>query len=227
MTAFLPFAGVRLRAMPSFIPTALRPLFILLLCLTLSNSTRAQRGAWLDIVPMTRNLFGADDAQDLSFAVGWSSTTTDDGWRALVGFDLSEETQDNFGTAITTTNRRIDLRIGRRWRMDNREEDRTCWINLGTDLLLESDHIGTESSNPNFTSSNVTNSVRSGFSGVLGVQCQVARGFHIITEARMDAVYISDFTRVSDSFGGNFEQVDNGWNARITPPLQLLLVLDL
>ena len=227
MTASLPFAGVRLRAMPSFLPSALRPLLMLTLCLTLGTSSHAQSGAWLDIVPMTRNLFGADDAQDLSFAVGWSSATTDDGWRALVGFDLSEETQDNFGTAITTTNRRIDLRIGRRWRMDDPEEDRTCWINLGTDLLLESDHIGTESSNPNFTSSNTTNSLRSGFSGVLGIQCRITRGFHIITEARMDAVYISDITRVSDSFGGSFEQVDNGWNARISPPLQLLLVLDL
>ena len=111
--------------------------------------------------------------------------------------------------------------------MDDPAEDRTCWINLGTDLVLESDHIGTESSSPNFTSSNVTNSVRSGFSGVLGVQCRITQGFHIITEARMDAVYTSDFTKVSDSFGGNFEQVDNGWNARISPPLQLLLVLDL
>jgi hypothetical protein len=227
MTANLPFAGVRLRAMPPFISSALRPLLVLTLCLSLSTSSHAQRGAWLDIVPMTRNLFGADDAQDLSFAVGWSSATTENGWRALVGFDLSEETQDNFGTAITTTNRRIDLRIGRRWRMDDLGADRTCWVNLGTDLLLESDHIGTESSNPNFTSSNTTNSLRSGFSGVLGVQCRITRGFHIITEARMDAVYISDITRVSDSFGGSFEQVDNGWNARISPPLQLLLVLDL
>lgn len=223
----LPFASVRLQAMSSFTSSTLRPLLMVLLCLVLNHSTRAQRGAWLDIVPMTRNLFGADDAQDLSFAVGWSTATTDDGWRALVGFDLSEETQDNFGTAITTTNRRIDLRVGRRWRMDDPAEDRTCWINLGTDLLLESDHIGTESSSPDFTSSNTTNSLRSGFSGVLGVQCRITRGFHIITEARMDAVYISDITRVSDSFGGDFEQVDNGWNARITPPLQLLLVLGL
>lgn len=227
MTDRLPFTGVRLRAMPSFIISTLRPVLPLLLCLTMSTSTSAQRGAWLDIVPMTRNLFGAEGAEDLSFAVGWSSATTDDGWRALVGFDLSEETQDNFGTAITTTNRRMDLRIGRRWRMDDPEEDRTCWVNLGTDLLLESDHIGTESSNPNFTSSNTTNSLRSGFSGVLGIQCRITRGFHIITEARMDAVYISDITRVSDSFGGSFEQIDNGWNARISPPLQLLLVLDL
>ena len=227
MTDRLPFAGVRLRAMPSFILSTLRPVLTLLFCLTMNTSTSAQRGAWLDIVPMTRNLFGAEGAEDLSFAVGWSSATTDDGWRALVGFDLSEETQDNFGTAITTTNRRIDLRIGHRWRMDDPEEDRTCWINLGTDLLLESDHIGTESISPSFTSSNTTNSLRSGFSGVLGVQCRITRGFHIITEARMDAVYISDITRVSDSFGGSFEQIDNGWNARISPPLQLLLVLDL
>ena len=105
----LPFASVRLQAMSSFTSSTLRPLLMVLLCLVLNHSTRAQRGAWLDIVPMTRNLFGADDAQDLSFAVGWSTATTDDGWRALVGFDLSEETQDNFGTAITTTNRRIDL----------------------------------------------------------------------------------------------------------------------
>ena len=223
MTDGCRLVNARLQAMSGF----LRSLLLLSLALHLQATGLAQSGAWLDIVPMTRNLFGADDAQDLSFAVGWSSATTDNGWRALVGFDLSEETQDNFGTTITTTNRRMDLRVGRRWRMDNPEDNRPCWINLGTDLVIESEHVGTESSNLDFTSSNVTNSARSGISGVLGVQCRITKGFHIITEARMDAVYISDVTRVSDSFGGSFEQVDNGWNARITPPLQLLLVLDL
>ena len=41
----------------------------------------------------------------------------------------------------------------------------------------------------------------------------------------MDGVYVSEMTRVSDSFGGNFEEFDSGWNARLTPR-QLLLVLD-
>lgn len=86
--------GVSLRP----IPTPFRSVALLALALTLQSNGFAQHGAWVDIVPMTRNLFGADDAQDLSFAVGWSSSTTGNGWRSLVGFDLGQESQDSFGT---------------------------------------------------------------------------------------------------------------------------------
>ena len=72
-------------------PTPFRSVALLALALTLQSNGFAQHGAWVDIVPMTRNLFGADDAQDLSFAVGWSSSTTGNGWRSLVGFDLGQE----------------------------------------------------------------------------------------------------------------------------------------
>lgn len=219
----LPFVVVSLHAMPH--PTLSIP--VLLFALATGITAHAQHGAWVDIVPLTRNLFGADDAQDLSFAVGWSSRTTDDGWRTLVGFDLGEETQDSFGTTIITTNRRMDIRAGRRWRMGNPDGARVCWINLGADLLLESNHVGTESFNLDFNSTNTTNTIESGLSGVLGVQCRITEGFHLITEARLDAVYLTEHTRISDSFGGTFEEIDNGWNARLFPPLQLLLVLDL
>ena len=215
--------GVSLRHMLR--PFRFTPLLIL--ALTLQSNALAQHGAWVDIVPLTRNLFGADDAQDLSFAVGWSSSMTDNGWRSLVGFDLGQESQDSFGTTITTTNRRMDLRAGRRWRVGEPDENRPCWIHLGVDLLIESDHVGTESFNLDFNSTNTTTTVESGFSGVLGIQCRITDGFHLVTEARMDGVYVSEMTRVSDSFGGNFEEFDSGWNARLTPPLQLLLVLDL
>ena len=215
--------GVSLRPMPS----PIRSVALLALALTLQSNGFAQHGAWVDIVPMTRNLFGADDAQDLSFAVGWSSSTTGNGWRSLIGFDLGQESQDSFGTTITTTNRRMDLRAGRRWRVGEPDVDRPCWIHLGVDLLIESDHVGTESSNLDFQSTNTTTTVESGLSGVLGIQCRITDGFHLVTEARMDGVYVSEITRVSDSFGGNFEEIDSGWNARLTPPLQLLLVLDL
>ena len=89
--------GVSLRPMPS----PIRSVALLALSLTLQSNGFAQHGAWVDIVPMTRNLFGADDAQDLSFAVGWSSSTTGNGWRSLIGFDLGQESQDSFGTTIT------------------------------------------------------------------------------------------------------------------------------
>ena len=91
---------------------------------------------------------------------------------------------------------------------------------LGVDLLIESDRV----LQPRLVTNTTT--VESGFSGVLGIQCRITKGFHLVTEARMDGVYVSEVTRVSDSFGGNFEEFD-GWNARLTPPLQLLLVLDL
>ena len=202
-------------------------LSMLIVSVLSDSAAQSQHGAWVDVVPMTRRLFGANDAQDIALAVGWSSNTTSDGWRALVGLDLSEETQDSFGTTITNRNRRTHIRFGRRWRMGQANTERACWLNLGLDGLHSSNHIGSESSNPDFSSTNKTTETRAGFSGVMGVQCRLAPGFHLVTEARLDAVYTHEKVRVSDSFGGNFNQDNRGWNAILNPPIQLLLVLDL
>ncbi|MBL6646243.1 MAG: hypothetical protein ISP55_07315 [Flavobacteriales bacterium] len=176
---------------------------------------------------MTRRLFGANDVSDIALAVGWSSNTTANGWRALVGLDLSEETQDSFGTTITNRNRRTHIRFGRRWRMGDPAAERKCWLNLGLDGLHSSDHIGSESSNIDFSSTNETTETRAGLSGVMGIQCRLSTGFHLVTEARLDAVYTREKVRVFDSFGGNFNQDNDGWNTVLSPPLQLMLVLDL
>ena len=203
--------------------------FILLfgICLSTVTSTLAQSGIWVDVVPMTRRLFGADDAQDVAFGIGWSAQPTASGLRTLIGFDLGQETQDSFGTTIITRNRRANLRTGYRWRIGEASEERLCWATVGIDLLLNGNHIGTESSNLDFRSTNTTTTIETGLGGVLGVQCRIADGFHLVTEARMDAVYLRETIRISDNFGGNFEETDNGWNARLNPPLQLMLVISL
>ena len=203
--------------------------FILLLgiCLSTVTSTLAQSGIWVDVVPMTRRLFGADDAQDVAFGIGWSAQPTAAGFRTLIGFDLGQETQDSFGTTIITRNRRANLRTGYRWRLGEASEERLCWATVGIDLLLNGNHIGTESSNLDFRSTNTTTTIETGLGGVLGVQCRIADGFHLVTEARMDGVYLRETNRISDNFGGNFEETDNGWNARLNPPLQLMLVISL
>ena len=113
---------------------------------------------------MTRNLFGADDAQDLSFAVGWSSTTTDDGWRApgrirpRTGKPGQLRHHHHHHQSADGPPGRSPLAHG------EPDEGRTCWIHLGVDLLLESDHVGTESSTSDFQSTNTTTTVESGFS---------------------------------------------------------------
>lgn len=220
-----PFAIVRLARM-------MHPKSAILLCLLMATAAQeataqSQHGAWVDIVPMTRRLFGANDAQDIAVAVGWSSNTTSDGWRALVGFDLSQETQDSFGTTIINRNRRTEVRLGRRWRTGDSSVERVCWLTLGLDALHATDYIGSESSNIDFSSTNETTETQAGISGVMGVQCRLAPGFHLVTEARLDAVYTREKVNVFDSFGGIFEQDNRGWNALLDPPLQLMLVLDL
>ena len=52
----------------------------------------------------------------------------------------------------------------------------------------------------------------------------------MITEWRFSWDLDFDFdrsVRISDNFGGDFEETDNGWNARLNPPLQLMLVISL
>lgn len=203
--------------------------FILLSGLVLSagSTTLAQSSVWVDVVPMTRRLFGADNGQDVALAIGWSAQPTAAGFRTLLGFDIGQETQDSFGTTIITRNRRANLRTGYRWRMGDASDERLCWATVGIDLLMNGNHIGTESSNLDFTSTNTTTTMETGIGGVLGIQCRIASGFHLVTEARMDALYLRETTRVSDSFGGDFEETDNGWQAQLNPPLQLMLVISL
>jgi len=220
-----PFARVRL--VPMLHPKSTVILGLLVLLTGAETAAQSQHGAWVDVIPMTRRLFGANDASDIAIAVGWSSSTTSDGWRALVGLDLGAETQENFGTTITNRTRRTHIRVGRRWRMGEPDPDRTCWLNLGLDGLHSTDHIGSESSNIDFTSNNETTETMAGISGVMGVQCRLGQGFHLVTEARLDAVYTHEKVRVFDSFGGNFSQDNKGWNTDLNPPLQLMLVLDL
>lgn len=197
------------------------------LVLSAGTTTLAQSSVWVDVVPMTRRLFGADNGQDVALAIGWSAQPTAAGFRTLLGFDVGQETQDSFGTTIITRNRRANLRTGYRWRMGDASDERLCWATVGIDLLLNGNHIGTESSNLDFTSTNTTTTMETGLGGVLGIQCRIASGFHLVTEARMDALYLRETTRVSDSFGGDFEETDNGWQAQLNPPLQLMLVISL
>ena len=197
------------------------------LVLSAGTTTLAQSSVWVDVVPMTRRLFGADNGQDVALAIGWSAQPTAAGFRTLLGFDVGQETQDSFGTTIITRNHRANLRTGYRWRLGEASEERLCWATVGIDLLMNGNHIGTESSNLDFTSTNTTTTMETGLGGVLGIQCRIASGFHLVTEARMDALYLRETTRVSDSFGGDFEETDNGWQAQLNPPLQLMLVISL
>ena len=211
--------------MKAFKPAALCTL--LLIATVQESLSQSEHGAWVDVVPMTRRLFGADDLQGLAVAVGWSSSTTSDGWRALIGLNMGQETLDSFGTEVNISTRDVDVRAGRRWRARKTDEDRPCWLNLGVDGLFRQNHIGSESNNLDFSSSNETTLSSAGLSAVLGIQCRLSTGFHLVTEARMDAVFTQEKTRVWDSFSGEFTGQDNGWNTQLSPPLQLMLVLDL
>ena len=203
------------------------PLVLALLLALHATPGAAQGNAWVDIVPMTRQLLGADDASDIALALGWGTNADADGWRVLTGFNFGQETQDNFGTTITTRNQRFDLRMGRRWRSGEAKAEGPVAVFTGADVLLSHDLLRTESRNLDFNSTNSTTVLESGLSAVLGVQCQLTDRLQLVTEVRMDAVYITETDRVSDNFSGEFKEVDEGWQARLTPPLQLMLVLGL
>ena len=135
---------------------------------------------------------------------------------------LWSETRDNFGTTITTLNQRVDLRVGRRWRSGEAESTGPVALFTGLDVVFGHDLLKTESQNVDFRSTNSTTVLESGLSGVLGVQCRLTPQLHLVTEVRMDAVYITETDRVSDNFSGEFRK----WTmrqARLTPPLQLML----
>lgn len=207
---------------------SLRHATFLSLILAFSASPSAAQGsAWVDIVPMTRQLLGADDASDIALALGWSTDANATGWRVLTGFNFGQETQDNFGTSITTRNQRLDLRVGRRWRSTEEGAEGPVTLFTGADVVLGHDLLRTESRNLDFNSTNSTTVLESGLSAVLGVQCQLADRLHLVTEVRMDAVFIQETDRIQDNFSGEFKEVDEGWEARLTPPLQLMLVLGL
>ena len=204
---------------------ALCALFSLFLLQDLA--AQGSSGVWVDAVPMTRRLFGANDASDIALSAGWSSNTTANGWRALIGFDTGKETQDNFGTLVTTSNHQVDVRAGRWWMKTADDAKSAVRLSWGIDAVFKLNNVAAHSENVDFSASNETTNTASGLSGVLGVQWDLAPGFHLVTEARLDALYTNETTRLWDSFSGEFKQQADGWNSNLNPPLQLLLVLDL
>ena len=98
---------------------------------------------------------------------------------------------------------------------------------MGADLFLNRDHIGSESSNPDFSTNSSTNTQELGISAVLGVNLELAPRLHLVCEARLDGAYQLAVDRQEDSFGGSFEQRNSGWRTRLDPPLQLFVILGL
>ena len=205
---------------------ALGMLLLLPLLILTDFTSQAQSSVWVDVVPMTRRLLGAAN-DDVQLGIGWSSNAETDGWRALAGVSMETRLEDSFGTEIQTNNRDLSLRLGRRWRRGENEPPKTCWIHMGLDAVFSLEHIGSTSTNVDFTSTNNTNLIQSGFSGVLGISCRIAEGFLLVTEARVDALYVSETTKIFDSFGGDFSSASYGWSSQLTPPLQLMLALRL
>lgn len=202
---------------------------MLLAILTLAwPGLRAQEPAvWVDLIPMTRHLLGAEAETGLRMSAGWGSNLNGTGWRTLLGVAASQETRDSFGTTITTRNQSLGLRAGRRWFKDRGEETARCRPVWGTDVVVNRTFIGTESSGNGFTSTNSTTILESGFSGVLGVDLMLAPRLHLIAETRFDALYRNDVNVQEDNFSGRFEQRDEGWRTRLDPPLQLYVALGL
>ena len=66
-----------------------------------------------------------------------------------------------------------------------------------------------------------------GLSGVLGADLMLAPKLHLIIETRLDGFYRTEKTVQSDSFGGDFEQSDWGWEAQLNAPLSLYVALGL
>ena len=93
------------------------------------------------------------------------------------------------------------------------------------DAVFNLEHIGSSSNNVDFNSTNNTSLIESGLSGVLGISCRITEGFFFVTEARMDALYVMETVKISDSFGGDFNTTTFGWSSQLTPPLQLMLAL--
>jgi hypothetical protein len=201
-------------------------LLLLPLLILTDFTAQAQSNVWVDMVPMTRRLLGSAN-EDVQLGIGWSSNAEEDGWRALAGLSLENRVEDSFGTEIQTNNRDFSLRFGRRWRRGENEPPKPCWIHLGLDAVFNLEHIGSSSNNVDFNSTNNTSLIESGLSGVLGISCRITEGFFFVTEARMDALYVMETVKISDSFGGDFNNTTFGWSSQLTPPLQLMLALRL
>ena len=92
--------------------------------------------------------------------------------------------------------------------------DKPIALFYGLDLVVHHD-LRTEGRNFDFTSTNSTTELETGVSGVLGLQCKLAEGFHLVTEVRMGGLPDRNH-RVSDNFSGEFKETDNGWHARLT-----------
>lgn len=203
-------------------------LLLAVLALSTSWTSLAQHAIWVDAVPVTRRLFGAAQEADMNLTTGWSSNNQDNGWRALVGFALSNESTDNFGTEVTTKNQGLALRAGYRWfsssEADKQPRCRPVW---GVDAITSREHIKTTSSNADFSSSFATTESNWGLSGVLGVNLMLAPKIHLVMETRLDGVYQAESTVQEDSFGGEFEQTNSGWKAQLNAPLSLFVSLGL
>ena len=192
------------------------------------TEVKAQSHAiWVDVVPVTRRLFGAENEQGSRMTAGWSSNLSGNGWRAIIGASASQETQDSFGTSITTKNQDLGLRAGRRWFSKAEGDAPSCRPVWGADVICRRSHIGTTSSNIDFTATNTTTQTEAGLSGIIGIDLRLAPKLHLVTEVRFDAVYQHESNVQEDNFSGRFEQVDNGWRARLDPPLQLYVALGL
>ena len=219
----------RVRFAPMHFPFLLRRTFILagLLAASAMELSAQSHAIWVDVVPMTRRLFGAENESGNRMTAGWSSNLSDSGWRVLVGASASQETQDSFGTSITTKNQDMAVRAGHRWFTRSQGDAPACRPVWGADVIFRRDHIGTTSSNIDFTATNPTTDTQAGVSGIIGIDLRLAPKLHLVTEVRFDAVYRRELNVQEDNFSGRFEQLDNGWQAQLDPPLQLYVALGL
>lgn len=202
-------------------------LLLSLLALMWTDLSAQGHSVWMDLVPMTRRLLGAEAEAQFRMTAGWSSNLEGNGWRVLAGIAASQETQDSFGTTITTRNQAIGTRVGRRWFTGNDDDPARCRPVWGADVVIDRHHISTQSSNADFSSSNTTTLHEAGISGVIGVDLRLAPRLHLIAETRLDALYSHELNVQEDNFSGRFEQRDEGWRTRLDPPLQLFLALGL
>lgn len=195
---------------------------------TTTSSFSQHNAVWVDAVPVTRHLFGAAPDTDVNLAAGWNSNIQGNGWRTLVGFAVSSETTDSFGTQVKTNSQNLSLRAGYRWFSSSKDGTQArCRPVWGIDALSRRDHLITRSSNVDFTSDFSTTVSDWGLSGVLGADLMLAPKLHLIIETRLDGFYRTEKTVQSDSFGGDFEQSDWGWEAQLNAPLSLYVALGL
>jgi len=195
---------------------------------TINLSFAQHNAVWVDAVPVTRQLFGAVPETGVNLAVGWNSNIQNNGWRTLAGFAVSSETTDSFGTEVKTNSQNISLRAGYRWFSFDKEGGQArCRPVWGIDVISRRNHLITRSSNVDFTSDFSTTISNWGVSGVLGADLMLAPKLHLIIETRLDGFYLKEKTVQSDSFGGEFEQSDWGWEAQLNAPLSLFVALGL